>query len=130
MQANSAVEVWKNRMLAGNRAFEEKDLKSAVAYYRKAGERAKVLLEAGFDCEGMVAALMVSYHNLADALLLDGQRALAMDALREVHRILIRNLNSSSITPAQRFALLDGCHRNRAQISLTVRALGAGKADD
>ncbi|MFA5496149.1 MAG: hypothetical protein WC247_15400 [Porticoccaceae bacterium] len=123
------MEVWKKRINAGNRAFRNHDLGAAIGCYTSACERAKILFGLSFDYYGTVAALVVSHHNLADALLLDGQPAKALEVLTQVHRILLRQLNRPSLAPSRHEALLDGCHRTRLHMSLTVRDLGGGVAE-
>ncbi|MFA5632154.1 MAG: hypothetical protein WC997_11615 [Porticoccaceae bacterium] len=123
MTETDAVDVWKHRIEAGNRAFRKNDFKEAVICYQKACARAQSLLEFSADYRGAVAALLVSYHNLADTLILEEQETKALGRLRDVHWVLMMKLNRSGIPPAQHWALLDGCHRNRVQICLTVRTL-------
>lgn len=120
------MDIWKKRMTAGNRAFQNHDLDLAIRCYTNACERARTLFALSFDYYGTVAAVVVSHHNLADAMLLDHQPDQALEVLTQVHHFLIKQLNKPSLAPTRHQALLDGCHRTRRQMSLTVRELGGG----
>ena len=122
------MDVWKYRIEAGNRAFRKNDFKEAIICYQKACARAQSLVEFSADYRDTVAALLVSYHNLADTLILEEQEATALARLRDVHWVLMMKLNRSGVPPAQHWALLDGCQRNRIQICLTVRTLHTRRA--
>ncbi len=120
------MQVWETRIQAGNRAFAAGAFHEAVESYRKACERAEVLFQRWFDYRATVAALVVSYHNLADTYVCLHQQERTLATLRDIQRLLIRHMNRPGIVPAKQRALLDGCHRTREQISLTVRHFNPG----
>lgn len=86
---------WKQKTLSGNQAHQSGDFEAAMSDYRAAVRRAKQLFMGWLDREEAVAAVMVSYHNVATCYEAQSQFEMAMhwlnacvDYLREARAVL------------------------------------------
>ena len=102
---------WKASICAGNDCFDNHQNISSMAHYQKAICHAKALLNNSQDTRAAVAAMVISYHNLADLYLREGEQLLAEKTLRNVHQILSYELNQQSASSSKVEGLLWGLSR-------------------
>ncbi|MEP1449287.1 MAG: tetratricopeptide repeat protein [Paraglaciecola sp.] len=110
MRNEDSVELWKKHINAGNDNFDKQQILGALAHYQEAISLAEQLLSGHQDPKGAVAATVVSYHNLADLYLREGQPVLAECELENVHTKLSNCLNKEKSDNKVR-ALLWGINR-------------------
>jgi len=87
------MEQWKNAISEGNKAYDEGRNNEAQHHYQLACQRAEQLLPHWFDIEAVIAALVVSYQNLAE---LHFRQSHPTDAL-STYRTLYEQLRSFSV---------------------------------
>ncbi len=124
------MERWKSHTQAGNAAFERGDLETAERYYQQACERAEKLLDHWLEPGDAVAALVVSYHNLADLYFRQGHDQAALSSLQTVHQMLMRRLRRENVEPARRNALMQGISRTYPELLRGRRRLGLPRQYD
>ena len=90
------MEKWKRNITAGNECFNNNQLISALAHYQCAKSRAKQLLGNWFNAEQAVAAVVISYHNLADLYHREGYFKLEQRELRDVYLFVLSALENST----------------------------------
>lgn len=128
---------WKHKTLVGNQAHERGDIESAKADYQLALRRAQQLFFGWFDREEAVAAVLVSYHNLADVYetLAKPDRAMhllnaCIDYLREARSVLADDENLAALDHglARSYAYLL-MHRQRCYSGAVVTVRDDDAAD-
>lgn len=124
------MERWKSYTQAGNAAFEAGELEAAEGHYQQARERAEKLLDLWLVPAEAVAALVVSYHNLADLYFRQGRDQAAVSSLQTVHQMLMRRLRSTDTDPARREALMQGVNRTYPELLQAQRRLGLPRRPD
>lgn len=72
---------WKQLIIEGNQLFEQKCFAEAFDVYQKAKERAYVLFQIWPDVDEATAALVVSYHNIAELHSENGHKRLEYSEL-------------------------------------------------
>lgn len=111
MQEIEGLHLWKGLICAGNSCFDEGQTLSALAHYHQAIRQAEMLVDECENTREVVAALVVSYHNLADLYLRDGHVNLADHSLCIVHQKLSDALHQSAPHSLELPALLWGVSR-------------------
>jgi len=102
------MEQWKQHIMLGNQCFDERQLLTAMTHYQSAKSRAHVLFEHWFNPEQSVAALVVSYHNLADLYLREDNPAMAEKELRSIYDYILTQLDKDLPDVKRKRALLHG----------------------
>ncbi|MBL4631285.1 MAG: hypothetical protein JKY14_09070 [Paraglaciecola sp.] len=100
--------VWKAQICAGNDCFDKNQLLSAIAHYQKAIKQAQTLIDSWEEPKAAVAALMVSYHNLADLYLRENSVLLAEYELHNAHQSISRYLTLAEPNSYRASALIWG----------------------
>lgn len=109
--AEHILAIWQQHMRAGNECFEAHQDLAALSHYNQAIELANSLLIEYEDIRAAVAAVIVSYHNLADVYLREHEYALAETQLRTVHQKMSLALKQAKPNSAQTEALLWGVNK-------------------
>ena len=91
-----ANEIWRAHIVAGNESFELMQDLSAIGHYQKAILCTNQLLEINNNFRNYVAALIVSFHNLADVFVRLQEYQLAEFELVDVHEILLNQWHQST----------------------------------
>lgn len=97
MSHASELSQWQQQIQAGNDCFNEHQTLSALSHYNLAKVHAESMLAHFEDTKAAVAAVVISYHNLADLYLRENEYILAECELRHVHRKL--SIALSDATP-------------------------------
>ncbi|MDI4661242.1 MULTISPECIES: tetratricopeptide repeat protein [Cobetia] len=121
------MDEWKRETQAGNLLFEQGDYAMAEQHYLNAYHFADIFLMPSADPDGGVAALVVSYQNLAELYRAQGQHPQAMRALQAAHARLSHALSAPGLCHAHQQALLRGSGQVRMEIMNTVQWLGVTK---
>ena len=118
------MDEWKRETQAGNALFEQGDYAMAEQHYLSACHFADIFLMPCADPDGGVAALVVSYQNLAELYRAQGQHPQAMRSLQAAHARLSHALSAPGLCHAHQQALLRGSGQVRTEIMNTVQWLG------
>ncbi|MCO7233726.1 MULTISPECIES: tetratricopeptide repeat protein [unclassified Cobetia] len=121
------MDEWKRETRAGNALFEQGDYTKAEQHYLSACHFADIFLMPSADPDGGVAALVVSYQNLAELYRAQGRHPQAMRALQAAHARLSHALSAPGLCHAHQQALLRGSGQVRMEIMNTVQWLGVTK---
>ena len=105
------MELWKRHICAGNDCFHAHQDLAATSHYRQAIHLAEELFDLHDDPQAAVAAIIVSYHNLADLFLREEEFALAEKELRAVHKKMTDALENADANSHLSDALLWGLSR-------------------
>lgn len=106
---------WKRLISRGNASFERGELGLARALYQDALFIAERRLPSWPDADAVVAAFVVSHHNLANLHQRLDQMAEAADHRMAAHARLIRHMADPACAPALQQAALRHSHRARAE---------------
>ena len=123
------MEKWKQHVLAGNAFFDAQQNQQATAEYQAAKERAEKLLAVWLDEHEAVAAVVISYHNLANLYVRQGETAKAEAELRHVLRLIQHTLSDPRCSPARREALMSGERRAHVELLNHIRTHGAASEE-
>ncbi|MCY1277206.1 hypothetical protein D9M68_154890 [compost metagenome] len=104
------MEHWKDMISAGNRHFRVGDWVEARELYLQALAWAQTLFDRWSNADEAVAALVVSYHNLADLHLCLGQAEESAEYLCACHERLLRSMTDVRLSEALREA---ACRHSR-----------------
>jgi len=89
------MKLWKHHIQTGNEHFRNEAFTLAQHSYLQACIRAEKLLEQHQDKREVVAAITISYHNLADSLKCQGRYQDALDELENIHRFVCQRLSEA-----------------------------------
>lgn len=123
------MEKWKQHILAGNAFFDARQMQQAAAEYQAAKERAEELFAVWFDDDEATAAVVISYHNLADLYAQQGETAKAEVELRHVLQVIQHALSEPRCSQARRKALMSGERRAHVELVNFIRAQGAATGE-
>ena len=82
------MDVWKQVISEGNVAFSSSRIEESIVSYKQACKLVCQMPGEWFAPEDMVAAMAVSYQNLADAYLKLGEEVLALKQYARLSRLL------------------------------------------
>lgn len=119
------MEQWKTCMRAGNQCFEAQQYDGALTHYQAGCERALQLFTLWFDRQQAVAALVVSYHNLADLWLAMGNPEEAEQQLRRCYDYLFSTASSAQSLTEIDEALMQGLRRSYSRLLSHIRLYGS-----
>ena len=105
------MEVWKKFTKEGNALYQSFCWHAAESQYQCAKTRAENLLMSWADPEEAVAALVVSYQNLAEVYGAMGLHLKQQKELQAAHCCLLTALQSNDLTNQQIDAILGGVNR-------------------
>lgn len=111
MCSKTGIETWKRHINAGNDSFDKYQILASLAHYQAAIKQATALLDQWHDKKAAVAALVVSYHNLADLYLREGEPLLAEYELENAHDKLNLAMQRTQTDSPDIEALLWGLNR-------------------
>jgi tetratricopeptide (TPR) repeat protein len=124
------MEQWQQMVSRGNNAFSEGRDDDAIRLYAKACQRALKLLPHWVDTEVAIAALVISYQNIADVYF---RRCDCPQAIK-TYQDLYRQLKSYSLTyadtPNTMIVFDCACRRAGIELAAAVKRLGALGAND
>jgi hypothetical protein len=100
----SADQAWKQLTLQGNELFERGEHRRAALAYEEARSLALASFDDWPDSDDAVAAVVVSYLNLAEAQARVGALDEACELLCSVHGSLVRAARNSALHPLLRDA--------------------------
>lgn len=119
------MEHWKTTITAGNRCFHCGDWVAAGEHYQRALAEAQLLLEHWQDAEAVVAALVISHHNLADLYLVLGQREQAAEHLCSSHERLLQTMLDDRLAQPLRSAAMRHSQRTYTELLQFIGEYGA-----
>ncbi|MGY1489604.1 hypothetical protein ACW4YW_09340 [Methylobacillus pratensis] len=113
--SDHTISTWEHTIRQGNRAYSDKQDQLALQQYQTALEQAKLLLrecvqadEQAVPIDTVIAAYVVSHHNLANVYARQGDINTAACRLCEVHQCLSRICSD----PAMHCALREAAQRH------------------
>lgn len=86
------ISQWKAEITSGNHCFNQQRIGDAIRHYENAKSVARALFPYWQDTQAAVAAVVVSYHNLADLYLRENLPEHAGIELRKSHNFLLNAL--------------------------------------
>ena len=107
---------WESEVIAGNQFFNQSDFEHAKQNYKKAKKLATKLFDFADDSERAVAALVVSYHNLADLYQQKKQLKRAYRELDEVNAYLLNCLNKEGVSDSNLAAIRRGINKSQGEL--------------
>ena len=116
------MEIWKKHIIRGNHHFDQNQDEEAIKYYQLAVSRICTLFDHWFTAEEAVSALLVSYHNLGDLYLRNGETEKGLDCYRKVHNKLESALKIEKDNDRRR-ALLKGHSCSYTQLMTLTKRL-------
>ena len=121
------MEKWKQQILAGNAFFNAHQNDRARAHYQAAKARAETLFAVWLDPHEAVASVVISYHNLADLYLEEGNTDRAEAELRQVHELICNAISDPGCSPERRDALLEGGNRTYVALLNYIKKHGSAR---
>ncbi|WP_437881777.1 hypothetical protein [Pseudomonas sp. LRF_L74] len=119
------MEHWKLTIEAGNRCFHEGDWVAAREYYLQALAEAQLLFERWRDPDAIVAAFVISHHNLADLHLALGHPEEAAENLCTSHERLLQAVADARLSSALRDAALQHSRHTYTELLRFIGEHGA-----
>lgn len=119
------MEHWKRTIETGNRCFHGGDWVAAREHYLQALAEAQLLLERWGDPESIVAAFVISHHNLADLHLRLGQPEEAAENLCASHERLLQAAANPDLPPTLRDVALRHSRRTYTELLHFISEYGA-----
>lgn len=116
------MQLWQIQIIAGNECYESSQFLSALAHYRQAIQLAQELFDKAPTKRTAVTSLIVSYHNLADLFIKEGEPDLAESELIEVHQIVNSTLAAISTAPGDIEALIWGAGKTYSALTSFLRS--------
>ncbi len=110
------MDQWKKHITIGNSYFRNQRFDEAEIHYLKARQHAESLFASWLDPQEAVAALVVSYHNLADLYQAENQPSLAFDMLSKVHSLLLKAADFSAENTERQAAVRSGVRQTYAAL--------------
>ncbi len=86
------INQWKAEISSGNRCFNQQRISDAIRHYENAKTVACALFPYWQDTQAAAAAVVVSYHNLADVYLREKLPEHAEIELRKSHNFILNAL--------------------------------------
>lgn len=102
---------WKRHIVEGNKHFDSHQWGKAENLYQRAKSEAKCQLLSWPDTEEAVAALVVSYHNLADLYGTSDVSLRKHQELQAAHTYLLGVLQDDALNTQQMDAVLQGINK-------------------
>ena len=102
---------WQQHIIAGNHCFDRQLLSDAASHYQTAKQIAEGLFDSWPDPHTAAAAVIISYHNMADLYLSKALPTMAVEELQRVHRIFASALENQQLQPERRQALYCGVRK-------------------
>lgn len=112
----ASLEQWRAAIARGNGAFDTADYACSVRHYRLARTIAEKLFGRADDVDAGIAALVVAYHNLADAYERLGRISEQGTQLCAVHEKLCRAIEDAGLDESWRLAALRHSQRSYAEL--------------
>ncbi|MGL4316433.1 MAG: hypothetical protein ACRCTL_07440 [Pseudomonas sp.] len=119
------MEHWKRTIETGNRCFHGGDWVAAREHYLQALAEVQLLLERWGDAESVVAAFVISHHNLADLHLQLGQPEEAAENLCASHERLLQVAANARLSPGLRGVALRHSRRTYTELLHFISEYGA-----
>ncbi|WP_370280110.1 hypothetical protein [Pontibacterium sp.] len=110
------IDQWKSAITAGNDCFNAQRNGEAIRHYENAKAVACALYPQSRDAEEAIAAVVVSYHNLADLYLRENLPELAEIELQKSHTYVLNALRDHEEQSPRR--LCPKCYESRADALL------------
>lgn len=119
------MEHWKRTIETGNRCFHDGDWVAAREYYLQALAEVQLLFERWQDVEAVVAAFVISHHNLADLHLQLGQPEETAENLCASHERLLQAMADSRLPQSLRAAAMRHSQRTYTELLQFIGEYGA-----
>lgn len=119
------MEHWKRTIETGNRCFHGGDWVAAREYYLQALAEVQLLFERWQDAETVVAAFVISHHNLADLHLMLGQPEETAENLCASHERLLQAMADDSLPKPLRAAAMRHSQRTYTELLQFIGEYGA-----
>lgn len=119
---------WKELTVSANDAFREGHTFYADCLYEKAADKAKYLFSKLTCNRDSVAALLVSFHNLAYFHLANSNKRCALDCLNEAVSYLTKSLKTNNTDSTKEAVLIWGLNQANQQLWLIERNLNESQS--
>jgi tetratricopeptide (TPR) repeat protein len=119
------MEQWQQTVSRGNSAFSEGRDDDAIRLYSTACQRALKLLPHWVDTEAAIAALVISYQNIADVYFRRSDFPQAIKTYQDLYRQLKSYYLTYADTPNTIIVFDCACRRAGTELAATVKRLGA-----
>lgn len=110
------IDQWKTEITAGNDCFNAQRNSEAIRHYENAKAVACALFPQRRDTDEAVAAVVVSFHNLADLYLRENLPEQAEMELQSAHRFVLNALRENELHASTK--LCPQCYESRADALL------------
>lgn len=110
------MEKWKEHIIEGNQRYKNKEFDQAISAYERSKERVKKLFDEWMNPEEVIAALLASYHNIAELHLQNDRKYLSFLELQQARTFLNQRASKLSQNNSRRLALQKGIDKNEVEI--------------
>jgi tetratricopeptide (TPR) repeat protein len=124
------MEQWKQSVSRGNNAFSEGRDDDAIRLYAKACQRALQLLPHWVNTEAAIAALVISYQNIADVYFRRSDFSQAIKTYQDLYRQLKSYYLTHADTPNTMTIFDCACRRAGTELAAAVKRLGILNASE
>jgi tetratricopeptide (TPR) repeat protein len=124
------MEQWENTVSKGNHAFREGRDDDAISLYTTAYQRALILLPHWSDTEAAIAALVISYQNIADVYFRKHDYSQAINAYQDLYQQLKSYYLTHADTPTIMTIFDCACRRAGTELAAAVKRLGILNASE
>lgn len=124
------MEQWKDAILKGNIAFTKGRDDTAIRLYTAACQRALLLLPDWADTEAAIAALVISYQNIADVYFRKHDYPQAVNTYQDLYQQLKSYYLTNAGTPNIISAFDCASRRAGTELAATVKRLGVFSAHE
>jgi tetratricopeptide (TPR) repeat protein len=124
------MEQWQQTVLRGNNAFNEGRDDDAIRLYVTACQRAIKLLPHWVDTEAAIAALVISYQNIADVYFRRSDFPQAIKTYQDLYRQLKSYYLTYADTQNTMIAFDCACRRAGTELAAAVKRLSVLSAND